>query len=81
MTTRARKPVSKPSRQVPDPLATTEEVAAYLGKKPHTLENWRTRGYGPPPRYIGHDVRYDWSDVYEWCRQQSSRPSRRRTAA
>ncbi len=53
-------------------LATTAEVAAYLGRTPKTLRNWRCLGIGP--RYIGrHDgVRYRWSDVEAYLKEQQS---------
>lgn len=55
----------------PQPLATTEEVAAYLRDVPkHTLEQWRSQGKGPKYRKVGRHVRYVWADVYAWLDEQ-----------
>ncbi len=60
--------MAKPSEQ----LATTQEVADYLRKPPHTLECWRSRGEGPKYRKVGRDVRYDWADVAAWLDELAS---------
>lgn len=58
------------------PLATPEEVAAYLRKEVKTLANWRAQGFGPKAAKIGHDVLYDWADVDEWVEsQKKGRPA------
>jgi excisionase family DNA binding protein len=60
-----------------EPLATTEEVAAYLGGIPkHTLETWRSQGKGPPWRKPGRHVLYAWPDVDEWLKSQPGGPGR-----
>lgn len=54
-----------------DPLATPEEVAAYLQRPLKTLAEWRSRGRGP--RYLkleNGQVRYDWADVRTWLLSQ-----------
>lgn len=66
---------SKPSGQERRPPATTKEVAEFLRKKPHTLENWRVKGFGPPWRRVGHDVQYDWDEVYAWWDAQTGKSS------
>lgn len=54
------------------PLATTEEVAAFLREVPkHTLEQWRSQGKGPKYRKVGRHVRYVWADVYAWVDAQA----------
>jgi predicted DNA-binding transcriptional regulator AlpA len=59
------------TKAAPEPLATTEEVAAYLQKPVKTLAQWRSRGIGPKySKPGGHDVRYDWADVREWVTGQ-----------
>lgn len=45
------------------PLATPEEVAAYLGIPVATLYQWRYRGVGPQASRVGRHLRYDWRDV------------------
>lgn len=52
-------------------LATTEEVAAYLGVPPRTLQRWRYRGTGPRWAPVGRHVRYDWADVEKWFDSQA----------
>ena len=49
-----------------DGLATTDDVAAYLGVPPATVTAWRYRGRGPRYRTVGRHVRYDWRDVDAW---------------
>ncbi len=54
-----------------DPLATPEEVAAYLQRPPKILAEWRSRGRGPEYFKIeGGQVRYDWADVRAWLAAQ-----------
>lgn len=72
---------SKPSRQAPEPLADTKEVAEYLRKEPHTLENWRSKGFGPAWIKNGHDVLYRWSDVEEWLSSRQRGGTSQRGAA
>ena len=45
----------------------TEQVAAYLGLSPRTLESYRSRGGGPPFYVLGSVVRYLLSDVVKWA--------------
>lgn len=56
--------------QAPKPLATPDEVAAYLRKPVRTLTQWRYLGIGPAYHRTGRDVRYDWADVLAWHGQQ-----------
>lgn len=65
------------------PLATTAEVAAYLGEDfpVRTLEMWRYRGTGPRFLKVGRHIRYRWSDVEAWlATQESTRLAGGRTA-
>lgn len=55
------------------PLATREEVAAYLGVPPQTLAVWAHRDRGPQYVRIGRHARYDWADVEQWLREQPVR--------
>jgi hypothetical protein len=50
----------------PRPLATTEEVAAYLRKTPQALGTMRYLGTGPKFKKLGSRVYYDWVDVFAW---------------
>jgi Helix-turn-helix domain len=65
-----------------EPLATPEEVAAFLGDIPkHTLEVWRSQGKGPRWRKVGRHVRYAWPDVDDWLKSQPGGPGARTDAA
>jgi excisionase family DNA binding protein len=48
------------------PMATTDEVAAYLNLPPQTLKLWRHKGKGPKFIKAGKHVRYRWPDVERW---------------
>ncbi len=53
------------------PLATEEELAAFLRKPKGTLRNWRYRGIGPKWRRLeGGDIRYAWPDIDRWLDDQ-----------
>ena len=45
------------------PLATTQEVADYLGVPLRTVETWAYSGAGPRYAKIGRHRRYRWEDV------------------
>jgi excisionase family DNA binding protein len=60
----ARKPARSPAP--PEPLASPEEVSAYLGVPVATLKAWRHERTGPSYTHAGRHVRYDWADVREW---------------
>jgi predicted site-specific integrase-resolvase len=47
-------------------LISSKEAAAVLGISPGTLENWRTRGYGPPYVKYSNLVKYELGAIYEW---------------
>lgn len=53
------------------PLASTREVAEYLGKPPKTLAEWRSRRIGPRYIKVGRDVRYLWVDVDAWVQSKA----------
>ncbi len=53
-------------------LASTEEVAEYLGLPPRTLERWRYIGKGPRWASMGRHVRYSWSDIEAWVAEQTT---------
>jgi Helix-turn-helix domain len=73
----ARRARASKAEDAREPLATTAEVAAFLGNTPkHTLENWRSQGKGPPWRKVGRQVLYSWADVDEWLKRQPGGPGR-----
>ncbi|MFE7192850.1 helix-turn-helix transcriptional regulator [Kitasatospora sp. NPDC057541] len=48
------------------PLATAEELAAYLGVPLGTVYAWRHRGQGPTAIKVGRHLRYRWTEVEAW---------------
>ncbi|MGX1711377.1 helix-turn-helix domain-containing protein [Streptomyces albidoflavus] len=54
------------------PLATPDELAAYLGVPKATIYRWSSRGGGVPMLRIGRHLRARWVDVDAWVEQQVS---------
>lgn len=54
-------------------LATTAELAQYLGLKPNTLDHWASGGKGPAYVKIEGARRYDWADVRDWIESRKVR--------
>ncbi|MER7459212.1 helix-turn-helix domain-containing protein [Micromonospora sp. NPDC126480] len=54
------------------PLATSAEVADYLGVPVATLDQWSYRGTGPRFSKVGRHRRYRWADVEKWLDNQAS---------
>jgi excisionase family DNA binding protein len=52
-------------------LATSAEVAEYLGVPPRTLDTWSYAGTGPRYSKIGRYRRYRWADVEAYIEAQS----------
>lgn len=57
-----------------EPLASTREVAEYLGVKPQTLDYWASNGKGPAYVKLDGRRRYDWADVRTWVDERKVRP-------
>lgn len=53
------------------PLATSAEVAAYLGVPLRTLEQWAYRKVGPAYMRVGRYRRYRWADVERYLEAKS----------
>jgi len=53
------------------PLATTKEVAEYLGVPPRTLDKWASAEAGPMFSKIGRHRRYRWTDVEKYVDDQT----------
>lgn len=51
---------------VADPMHTTREAAAYLGRQPQTLRRWRSERTGPRYSGSGNGIRYRESDLNAW---------------
>ena len=60
-------------------LLTTAEAAEHLRLKPHTLENMRWLGTGPPYLKLGGRVFYHRADLKKWCDQARQRSSGRKS--
>ncbi|MFI6550103.1 helix-turn-helix transcriptional regulator [Streptomyces prunicolor] len=54
------------------PLASPQEVAAYLGVPVKTLYQWKYRGIGPNVHKVGRHLRYRWSEVDAWVNARSA---------
>jgi excisionase family DNA binding protein len=54
------------------PLASSAEIAEYLGVPVRTLDQWSYGGTGPRFSKVGRHRRYRWADVEQWLDQQSS---------
>ena len=54
------------------PLASPQEVAAYLGVPVKTLYQWKYRGIGPSVHKVGRHLRYRWREVDAWLDAQTS---------
>jgi excisionase family DNA binding protein len=53
------------------PLASSTDVAEYLGVPARTLDQWAYRGLGPRFAKVGRHRRYRWSDVEKWFDEQA----------
>ncbi len=60
---RIRVPAASGTRE---PLASLEEVAAFLGVPVRTVYDWRYRSEGPPGIRVGRHLRFRWADVDAW---------------
>lgn len=52
-------------------LATSEDLATYLGVPVRTLDQWAYHGTGPKFSKVGRHRRYRWSDVEKWLDEKS----------
>ncbi len=59
----SRTPSSSSERR---PLASPEELSAYLGVPLGTLYSWNHRGIGPKATKVGRHLRYRWQEVEAW---------------
>lgn len=55
------------------PLASTREVAEYLGVPLKTIYVWQQKGTGPRFARVGKHLRARWSDVDAWLDAQGTR--------
>lgn len=54
-------------------LATSKEVAAYLGVHPQSMDRWASQGKGPVYTKIEGIRRYEWEDVRSWIQDNKQR--------
>jgi excisionase family DNA binding protein len=59
-------------------LLTTAQAAAYLGRKPRTLYNWRSTGRGPKYSGTRTGTRYRRSDLDAWIKANTTDPAAHR---
>jgi len=50
------------------PMLTTADAAAYLGRAPQTLRNWRNLRTGPKFSGRGSGIRYRITDLEAWIK-------------
>jgi excisionase family DNA binding protein len=58
-------------KEVRRPLASTKEVAEYLGVPVKTIHTWRYNKTGPRFIKVGKHLKARWSDVDAWLDQQA----------
>lgn len=61
---------SNPSLLDRDGLIETEELAVFLRVEIATLDQWASRGGGPPFHKVGRHRRYAPADVRAWLRER-----------
>lgn len=54
-------------------LATTQEVATYLGVPVRTIWEWNYKGTGPRCTRVGKYLRFRWEDVDAWLASQQTK--------
>ncbi len=71
----ARTPREAPEKDIPslldrDGLIGSEDLAEYLRVPVGTLDQWASRGGGPPHFKVGKFRRYHPADVRNWLKQR-----------
>jgi excisionase family DNA binding protein len=61
------------ARPAPAPLATADEVAAFLGVHRNYVYDIAARGEIPSVKFNGNR-RFRWTEVEDWLAQQAMRP-------
>lgn len=59
-----------------DSLATSKEIAEFLGVHPQTMDRWASQDAGPPYYKIEGMRRYDWEGVRAWLKARSVVPGK-----
>jgi hypothetical protein len=60
------------------PFLNTKQAAYYLNLSPRTLEDMRSKGYGPKVHYHGRNAAYLVRELDEWSAQDRKRKASRR---
>jgi len=60
--------------EAPNALLTPDDVAAFLGIPPLTLQSWRSRRTGPRSYRVGKHILYRLADVEAWLESQAASP-------
>lgn len=55
----------------PRPLASMEDITAYLGVTKQTVYQWSSRGRGPRLIRVGRHLKARWSDLESWLDAQT----------
>lgn len=61
----------EPPEQSRSPFFVTREAADVLRLKESTLQNWRSKGIGPPFLRFGSRIVYDREALLAWARERS----------
>jgi hypothetical protein len=59
-------------RVLPDGRLDRKNAAAFLGRTPKTLAEWKRLGVGPNCRLVGGRAFYDWADVQAYARGEAA---------
>jgi len=57
------------------PLAKTEQIATHLQVSPRTMDDWASRGVGPPFIRVQGQRRYSWQAVERWVEERTQVPA------
>jgi hypothetical protein len=56
----------------PDGRVDRKNAAAFLGREPKTLAEWRSKGIGPRPVAVGGRIFYWWAELQEFARGKAA---------
>ena len=59
-----------------DKLLTTKEAAALLDMSQGSLDQWRSKGLGPPYIKVEGTVRYQAEEIGKWLKSRAVKPGR-----
>ncbi|QUT05203.1 DNA-binding protein [Sphingobium phenoxybenzoativorans] len=59
-------------RVLPDGRVDRRNAAAALNRRPKTLAEWQSKGFGPRPFLVGGRVFYKWAEVQAFARGEAA---------